>query len=102
MARLALLAPVAVYGVAANAATVVPVSLGARLVRHEGWQATTKAVGATALLPVTWLLGGRLLAKRWGSPRAGILVASGAASGWVSLRWLGLFRGVARSAVSDA
>ena len=91
-AELVVLAPVAAAGVAANAATVVPIALGARFVRHEGWQATAKAVAATVLLPVSWLVAGRLLAKRWGAARAAMLVSVGAGSGWVSLAWLGRVR----------
>ncbi len=82
---------------AANAATVVPIALGARFVRHEGWQATAKAVAATVLLPVSWLVAGRLLAKRWGAARAAMLVSVGAGSGWVSLAWLGRLRDLADS-----
>lgn len=96
MGTLALLAPVAAAGAVANAAVVVPIALGTRFVGDEGWQATAKAVAATALLPVSWIVSGHLLARRWGVARAVALVAAGAGSGWVSLVWLGLLRSVMR------
>ena len=92
MAQLALLAPIAATGVAANATAILPIALGARFVGHEGWQATAKAVGATILLPVSWIVGGHLLARRYGGTRAAMLLSAGAGSGWVSLAWLGLMR----------
>lgn len=92
MAQLALLAPAAAAGVAANAMAIAPIMLGARLVGDEGWQATAKGVGATILVPVTWMVGGRLLAKRYGAARAAVLIAAGAGSGCVSIAWLGLLR----------
>ena len=45
---------------------IVPIALGARFLRHEGWQATAKGVGATFLLPITWTVASHFLAKRYG------------------------------------
>lgn len=92
MAQLAVLAPAAAVGVVVNATAIAPIMLGARLVGDEGWQATAKGVGATVLVPVTWMVGGRLLAKRYGAARAAVLIAAGVGSGWVSIAWLGLLR----------
>lgn len=91
-ARVALLAPVAAAGVAANAPAVLPIAIGAQLIRHDGWQATAKGIGATVLLPLTWAVAGCLVARRWGAARGALTVAGAAASGAVSLTWLGLVR----------
>ena len=91
-AGIGLLAPVAVAGAAANAPAVVPIAIAARLIRHDGWQATAKGIGATVLLPLTWTVAGCLVARRWGAVRAALLVGAAAGSGAVSLTWLGLVR----------
>ena len=73
----------------------VPVSLMPTI---TGWPwdgavvALAKGVGAPVLVPVTWMVGGRLLAKRYGAARAAVLIAAGVGSGWVSIAWLGLLR----------
>lgn len=95
VAELALLAPIALAGAAANAPAVVPIALGARLVDHEGWQATTTAVAATVLLPLTWAAAGWRVARRRGTARSLLLVAASVGSGWVSLLWLGRRRDLA-------
>ena len=56
------------------------------------WLSVYVYVGATVLVPVTWMVGGRLLAKRYGAARAAVLIAAGVGSGWVSIAWLGLLR----------
>ena len=91
-ARIALLTPVAVAGAAANAPAVVPIAIGTRLIRHDGWQATATGVGATILLPLTWTVAGCLAARRWGAARAALLVGVAAVCGAGSLTWLGLVR----------
>lgn len=90
--RMAVLAPVATAGVAANAPAILPIALGSHFVRHEGWQATTKGVAATALLPLSWIGTGVVLSRRWGPTRAGMAVAAAAGSGWTALSCLGSMR----------
>ena len=90
--RLVALSPVAAAGVVANSPAIVPIAVGSRFVRDDGWQATTKGVAATALLPLTWTGTGILAARRWGARRALVLVAAGAGSGWAALGYAGLLR----------
>lgn len=93
--RLVALSPVAAAGVVANSPAILPIAVGSRFVRDDGWQATTKGVAATALLPLTWTGTGIFAARRWGARRALVLVAAGAGSGWAALGYAGTLRDLA-------
>lgn len=81
------LAPVAAFGVVANGPVVLLVGAAGRSV-PVGWQATTKGVGGTLLVPLLWGAEYALLARRIGRRRAAALTTAGALSGWVALGWL--------------
>jgi 1-acyl-sn-glycerol-3-phosphate acyltransferase len=108
--ELAVLSPVAALGMVAGAPAVAVVSLVARLVPGEGWQATVKGVAGTVMLPLGWCAEAALLRRRFGGLRATGLVAAGAFSGKASLAWLDRLRhlragsqvGVAEPRASDS
>ena len=88
LAEMVVLSPAAAVGAAVSAPAVVPIAIAAKAVRHEGWQATTKAVAATFLLPISWVVTGHALVRHRHRTRAWSLIAVGAGSGWATLAWL--------------
>ena len=83
--ELVVLAPAAALGMLANAPVLVA-GLAARRVPDEMWQASTKGVGGTALLVLTWGTQLALLSRRFGVRRASVLTSRGAACGLATLR----------------
>ena len=85
--RLAVRAPVATIGAAANAPTLALMAIAQRRVRRAGWRLTVLGVGATVVSPVVWSVERSLLARRIGSGRATALVAAGALAAPVAVAW---------------
>ena len=93
-AELALLTPLALAGVAINAPAALAATLAGRLVRDDGWQATTKVAVAILFSPI--VLGaeaavvGRARGRRWALAVPAIAPIGGYA--WIAwrTRWLRL------------
>jgi 1-acyl-sn-glycerol-3-phosphate acyltransferase len=85
--ELALLAPPAALGLAANAPVVLGAAFAQTRATHESWKTTTLGVTGTFLCPVVWALEYAYLARRLGSWRALTLTAGGAVSGLATIAW---------------
>ena len=86
-AEVAVMTVPALVGLLANAPVLVGCTTADLLVRHEGWRATVKGLGATLLCPITWFGEWVWLSKRFGRGRATVMALAGATAGLAALGW---------------